>query len=240
MGSEENKETADGHEQTDETKNGEKKPVWWERPWWFKEPLPIDRFTGWIVIWTYLLFVATVGLGIVAYMQWRELRDTDKTLRDTLVSTQRAWVAPSDVAIASPVAGQPVSFSLKFQNTGREPALDLYSHFVAFGDTTDTNGADGAHQRIVDEMNSCLRIDRDETTAGVIFPNQIIYQEGISFSHFLATDDTLKGHETVFLLTCFTYRSFGIIRHSANYYFYRGGKTKPETLSICDTGNNAD
>lgn len=36
-----------------------------KRRWWFNQPIPIDRFTGWLVAWTALLFCATVSNVIV-------------------------------------------------------------------------------------------------------------------------------------------------------------------------------
>src|SRR5260221_4271358 len=33
--------------------------------WWFRQKNPIDRFTGWLVAWTALLFVVTIANAII-------------------------------------------------------------------------------------------------------------------------------------------------------------------------------
>jgi hypothetical protein len=54
-----------------------------ESRWWFNQLAPIDRFTGWLVAWTALLFVATIISAAVLFI-------TDHTLKDTLVETRKS------------------------------------------------------------------------------------------------------------------------------------------------------
>src|ERR1700681_1969038 len=54
--------------------------------WWFGQLNPIDRFTGWLVVWTALLCIATVLSALVLYK-------TDHTLQRTVVATQRPWIS---------------------------------------------------------------------------------------------------------------------------------------------------
>jgi hypothetical protein len=63
--------------------------------WWFNQPVPIDRFTGWLVAWTFLLFLATIGSAAVL---WK----TDHTLVETMVETKKA----ADAAEASAKAAK--------------------------------------------------------------------------------------------------------------------------------------
>jgi hypothetical protein len=72
------KEEYESNKRTTEAKIGKKK-------WWFKQREPIDRFTGWLVAWTASLFIATC---INACILWV----TDKTLNDTMINGQRAYV----------------------------------------------------------------------------------------------------------------------------------------------------
>jgi hypothetical protein len=44
-----------------EARRAEKQKPPEKRYWWFNLPNPIDRFTGWLVAWTAMLFLATVG-----------------------------------------------------------------------------------------------------------------------------------------------------------------------------------
>ena len=69
---------------------------------------------------------ATLGVIGVAYWQWYELHSTDLTLRETLVATNRAWIAPVDMKLISPVVeGERIRYRLFFQNTGRAPAQEV-------------------------------------------------------------------------------------------------------------------
>jgi hypothetical protein len=67
------------------------------RRWWFNQSVPIDRFTGWLVTWTALLFIATV---INAGVLWK----TDNTLHDTLLETKKSADAAEDSANAARAA----------------------------------------------------------------------------------------------------------------------------------------
>ena len=57
-----------------------------KRLWWFQQPQPIDRFTGWLVAWTALLFIGTIISAAILFK-------TDNTLQETLTATQRPWVS---------------------------------------------------------------------------------------------------------------------------------------------------
>jgi hypothetical protein len=62
--------------------------------WWFNQRTPIDRFTGWLVAWTFLLFIATIGSAVVL---WK----TDNTLHETLAETKKSADAAEVSAIAA-------------------------------------------------------------------------------------------------------------------------------------------
>jgi hypothetical protein len=73
-------------EQQEESKSGNEQPAKagkTRQPWWFNQAIPIDRFTGWLVAWTALLFVATIINAVI-------LGITDHTLKGTLVETRKA------------------------------------------------------------------------------------------------------------------------------------------------------
>ena len=120
--------------QAAEAKNDSKKV-----PWWFNQPLPIDRFTGWLVAWTSCLSLATVGLILVSILQWRELRNTDDHIADqvriaaeqlkTMEAGQRAWVEIKSVEMSGPltIKGNSVQagFKIVMKNTGNLPALGV-------------------------------------------------------------------------------------------------------------------
>jgi hypothetical protein len=96
-----------------------------KQPWWFNQPNPIDRFTGWLVAVTALLFVATVINAIILWI-------TDHTLKQTLEANNRAWIAPSGALLntrptTNLVLEQPIEPTLLYRNSGQSPALNLGS-----------------------------------------------------------------------------------------------------------------
>jgi hypothetical protein len=84
------KENYEARKATEKAKHEAKK----HRHWWFNQSAPIDRFTGWLVAWTALLFIATV---INAGVLWK----TDATLHDTLLETKKSADAAEDSANAA-------------------------------------------------------------------------------------------------------------------------------------------
>jgi len=108
-----------------------------KKPWWFNQPLPIDRFTGWLVVWTCCLSIATFGLIAVAILQWRELHSTDEHIAEQVKITsgqleemraaQRAWIALESIKIGGPLefgdGKASVQIDLILKNVGSKPAV---------------------------------------------------------------------------------------------------------------------
>jgi len=53
-------------------------------------------------------------------------------------------------------------------------------------------------------------------------------------------DDLIKGVRSVVVIGCFTYSTFGEVRHSAFCFFFRAPDVKPEHFAYCGQGNYAD
>jgi hypothetical protein len=88
--------------------------------WWLGQRDPITRYTLWLAIYTFLLFLGTIGSVLIL---WK----TDHTLNDTLVANERPWIHLSiepvgDLAYISKVG---ISFTVKVDlfNTGKTPAV---------------------------------------------------------------------------------------------------------------------
>jgi hypothetical protein len=111
-----------GSEQQNETSSSGDEPAAGDaarKVWWFRQPIPIDRFTGWLVAWTALLFVATVINAMI-------LGITDVTLRDTLEANNRAWLAITGAYLDNtPEADLQVLAHLTYKNVGQSPALQI-------------------------------------------------------------------------------------------------------------------
>lgn len=90
IGTEQDGETAGRQNQADNPPNARK-------VWWFKQPSAIERFTGWLVLWTALLFAANVVTDIFVWQQWKVANksqiDTREQLR-AVVTIEAVFVAP--------------------------------------------------------------------------------------------------------------------------------------------------
>jgi hypothetical protein len=73
------------------------------------------------------LTVIFTGLSWLAFRdQLRVFERTDKTLHETMVAADRAWIIPHLVKLTNvPVDGQKVDLFLTYGNTGREPASSV-------------------------------------------------------------------------------------------------------------------
>ena len=113
--------------------------------WWFNQPQPIDRFTGWLVAWTALLFIASIASAAILLKTDSGLQEQItglKRLLDLMESDQRPWisvqVAPGAFTwsdAVSPTATAPivvtqipgVNFTPHFilKNVGKSPAANV-------------------------------------------------------------------------------------------------------------------
>lgn len=102
--------------------NAEKEQAFQKQPWWFNQRDPINRFTGWLVAWTALLFVGTIVSAAILYK-------TDITLHQTLIATQRPWVA-AKIALTGALTysddGVSIPIRADLRNTGQSPALNVF------------------------------------------------------------------------------------------------------------------
>ncbi len=79
---------------------------------------------------TVLLSFATAGVGLIAYWQWESLSNTDNTLHETLVASNRAWAAAGGVdAHGAITGGQGLKIRIQYANTGKSPAIKWVQHF---------------------------------------------------------------------------------------------------------------
>jgi hypothetical protein len=91
--------------------------------WWLGQRDPIVRLTKWLVIWTALLFAATI---LSALIRWK----TDHTARESFTAVQRAFITVNDVKIEqfhNPVPSIVKSdlfwrFTPTIENSGSHPA----------------------------------------------------------------------------------------------------------------------
>lgn len=86
--------------------------------WWYEQPAPIDRFTGWLVLWTALLFAANLAALFFIGQQWKVSSDAQTDTRQqlravvTLQGVNEQTAADKDGKISY------YAFSPILQNTG--------------------------------------------------------------------------------------------------------------------------
>jgi hypothetical protein len=140
--------------------------------WWFNQRVPIDRFTGWLVAWTALLFIATI---INAGVLWK----TDHTLKETLEASNRAWITPHILHLEKPIkSGEAVSSIQYYGNIGHEPAINVGNHSEGKSLSSDvfiSGPVDALPFRFRDaihalEMPDSCGLAEKERFAGVMYP----------------------------------------------------------------------
>lgn len=92
----------------------------------------LANWTRWLAILTGVLAVATIGMSIIAFFQWKELQKTDEHIGaqlDVMRAGQRAWIAIEGIRIGGDlfIGGGHASITLKvtMRNTGNLPALNV-------------------------------------------------------------------------------------------------------------------
>jgi hypothetical protein len=96
-----------------------------KKKWWFKQREPIDRFTGWLVVWTAMLFMATVGSVVV-------LHSTDEKLRESYAVVQRPFITAREVIIDQNIIPGYWMFGVRFENSGSTPTSEM--EFITIAD----------------------------------------------------------------------------------------------------------
>ena len=83
---------------------------------------------------------------------------------------------------------------------------------------------------------------------GFAFPNSGFSQYSMSIDtgdefalpKFLVDQDIIDGVKTFYVYGCMTYKSLGVVRHTAFCYIYRAKRNDMSHLGICNDGWDAD
>jgi hypothetical protein len=193
---------------------------------------------------TLVIAVATAVNVAVAILQWRALDKTDATLHDSLIASNRAWVAPVMTQRVEPiVAGKKLTIRVIYGNPGKEPALDTNQQMVfRTGRTTlDTNSEFVA-----------MEIEPNLTCEGLT-PRQgalAVYPTAFGSSYFWTatspfdiSQDVIDRKEAIYINACFAYRTFERGHQSGFCIFLLPKLGKPPDqweFSFCPSGNFAN
>jgi hypothetical protein len=101
-----------------EAQRAEQKKAPKKEPWWFNQPLAIDRFTGWLQLYTLLLVIVTVGSVWV-------LNSTDEKVRESYSAVQRPFVTAKELVVDTNHPPGYWSFGIRFENSGNTPTQGM-------------------------------------------------------------------------------------------------------------------
>jgi hypothetical protein len=178
-----------------------------------------------------LLALIALGSDWVFYRQLEEMR-----------AARRAWLAPQSArSERPPVVGRPFDVSVTSQNSGAEPAVDIFTDAAPFTVALTEAGSPAVDRNIRDALNRCLATKPGERTR-VVYPNPAAANDRttLSIKRELIDWDVLYGVKILVVPGCYAYRTAGQVHHSAFCFFYQHGFSNPNDWAICQGGNYAD
>lgn len=172
-----------------------------------------------------------------------------KTSHDNLVASQRAWVGPTDATMTSPEAYKPLKATVRFGNSGRQPAPTV-SLLVPKLYSIEEWGNGIAVSDIEKFKGECLQLPMTDQNAQITFPtagftNFILGYDGTQqtlrdFDKLSVTPELVAGKQVVAFKGCFVYRTLGEIRRTSFCYFYLAKVSDISHLNYCAVGQAAD
>jgi hypothetical protein len=185
-----------------------------------------------------IVAMATVFLAFIAYWQWEALEKTDYTLRQTLVAANRAWIAPIQLRLESPVvAVEPISVALVYRNVGKEPALNMTAKLFIGGADLPPNGI--WEKLVVPPGDLCERAAEAVTISSVAYPLENDY---LLHTKIRIAEEYASAKRIALVAGCIRYETFKLAAQSA-YCFYLSPddltNAKNWSFMLCLTGNSA-
>jgi cytoskeletal protein RodZ len=94
-----------------------------------------------------------------------------KSSDQSLTLTQRAWVGPVNAGFeAEPAADKPINYTVNYQNTGHQPAIDFVPVVDDFWLSPTEVDTPFEHQKIEDFAQRCQDTDAKPHTGSVAYP----------------------------------------------------------------------
>lgn len=199
-----------------------------------------ERFSFFLVVFTLILAIATVGL-------WIATRDLVNDAKESSITNLRAWLGPTNASMNSePGKSQPIEIVVEYQNTGKEPATN-FMHTLELSTIPAKNFfpqvPDGNDDVVGSASGWVVSCDPSKQTAGpVVFPTSGVnsYRLNATLDKKLIDDSVISGDKVIVLQGCFAYKTTGKIHHSLFCYYYKSGVTKMANLDICPSGQYAN
>src|SRR5947209_11512156 len=128
-------------------------------------PAPILARTG--AVREIVLIVAVALLALIALgSDWVFYRQLDE-----MRAARRAWLAPQSArSDKAPAVGRTFEVSVLTQNSGAEPAVDIFADAAPFAVALSDAGSPSVDRSIRDALNHCLATKPGDRTR-VVYPN---------------------------------------------------------------------
>ena len=182
------------------------------------------RIRDWAtVIGTWTIAVATLITMAIFYCQLRVFRSSDETFKQTMISANRAWLAPrSATFMPVPTLHQPSKIIVNYGNVGKEPGRG----FVAdqqFGSVDAPKQNESwfsvfPKSTLKDVCVKTVASDDGLTIYPSGFSDHEYTIEGDK-TDFDITSDILDGTKVAFIHGCFAYETLGEGPHKSEYCF---------------------
>jgi hypothetical protein len=230
---------------------------------WLGQRDPVARFTAWLMIFTLGLVISglltwcsiqgqltemkraggdTHDLAVAATKQADNASTANELEKNAQIANFRAWLGPNDAKLDGPITkGQPVKYTISYQNTGREPAQGFQSDIDQFV-TNERDELAGAYAfRMGNFEQKCLATPA-MLGARVIYPTTgfASYELHGTLPAEQVSESVVTGAKSIAIQGCFAYSTANKDHHSIYCYWFNARKSKPEHLNICDRGSYAD
>jgi hypothetical protein len=191
---------------------------------------------------TFIIMLATVLGSFSTYLQWKELRESDRTNRSALVASQRAWIAPINALLEGEIElGKPFHLQVVYENTGKTPAINIQVNYE-YG-VTDVPKARYAEPDIKFPIyKTCAIIENWRVPGFTVYPSATQkYSEHFYIDKRVTSQ--LARNKIFYIQGCFKYRTFDEI-HQSPFCFYidpnDGVPPHPLMLKTCSTSEAAN
>ncbi|MGV7219652.1 hypothetical protein [Bradyrhizobium sp. UFLA05-112] len=160
------------------------------------------------------------------------------------VRADRAWVGPVSMRLSEkPAVGKPLQFFLEYQNTGRQPAQDVFYDPDSYSFNRDL-AADRA-ERAKRHVEDCKQRQPNGSQLTIFPGRQTFTPYQIKKSSTLITKSVTNGTDLILIAGCFVYRTLDEVHRTAFCFEYDA--TNPQVdddgrpiMDFCLNGNYAD
>lgn len=166
--------------------------------------------------------------------------------RNALELSERAWISPMPMKLAEqPILGQPLRVALVFNNTGKEPAIDVNFNNT-YGVVPHPNNGDMTRMTFP-ENTACKGIE-PVLGGGVAAPtiadrNTRLTDTSHSSQPVVVDEAIMNGQAWVYTQGCIVYRTFNkthFTQYCNVFRFYPGLATQETSSILCISGNTAN